>query len=462
MATNNISKMNNPLHLVTNFLKSGNLRSQKIKVNILLSLGIKGISVITSFLMVPLTLNYLGTVDFGVWLTLSSIIAWFGFFDIGLGNGLRNKFAEALALGDQPLARSYVSTTYVALALIMVGMWLIFFPINFFIDWNTFLNIPANADYDFSKIAMFVFTLFLLRFVLKLISIIITADQRPALSNTFDPISNVISLIAIYLLTLTTNGSLVNFAIVVTTSPLIVFLVATIYFFNREYKEFSPSLKYVDFKHFKVLGGVGLQFFLVQIAVIVIFMTDNLIIARVLGPKEVTIYNIAYKYFNIITMMFTIIISPLWSAYTQAYTVGDIPWIKNVNNKMVKIWMIIVLTVFIMIFISNWFYGIWVGKGINIPVLLTIIMGIFIVISTWNNVYVYFINGTGKIRLQVYSSALAAIINIPLSIFFARELGLGSAGVILATCICLSPGSILGPMQYHKILNKKDIGIWGK
>jgi hypothetical protein len=31
-----------------------------------------------------------------IWLTLSSIVGWFSFFDVGLGHGLRNKFAPSL------------------------------------------------------------------------------------------------------------------------------------------------------------------------------------------------------------------------------------------------------------------------------------------------------------------------------------------------------------------------------
>ena len=72
------------------------------------------------------------------------------------------------------------------------------------------------------------------------------------------------------------------------------------------------------------------------------------------------------------------------------------------------------------------------------------------------------INGTGKITLQLYSLALMAIVNIPLSIFFSKNLDLGVSGVILATTFCLLPYTILAPIQCFKILTKKDYGIWSK
>lgn len=454
--------MINPIALVSDLLKKGNIRSRKIKKNIFFSIGIKGLSIVTSFLMVPLTLKYLGTTDFGIWLTLSSIIAWIGYFDVGLGNGLRNKFAESIALGNKDLARSYVSTTYVGLSIIL-GVWMVlFFIANFFLDWNNLLNISSNDKYNLNVLVLVILLFFILRLVLKIISIIIIADQRPALSSSFDTFSNIISLLLIYILTITTNGSLVNFVLVISIIPVVILVLASFIFYNRDYMDFKPSFAHVKFKYFKSLTSLGAKFFIIQIAVLIIFSTDNIIIVRILGPDEVTIYNIAYKYFNIITMLFAIIIAPLWSAYTEAFIQNDIVWIKNINRTMVKFWFAIVLTVVVMILFADWFYNFWVGDQVRIPLNLSLLMGVFIIISTWNNVFVYFINSTGKIRLQVYSSVIAAIINIPISIYLSRELNMGPAGVILGTCICLFPGVILGPIQYHKIINKIDKGIWGQ
>jgi O-antigen/teichoic acid export membrane protein len=78
-------------------LNNGNVRSVKAKKNIIASFGIKGISIIIGFIFVPLLIDYLGTFEYGIWITLGSIVGWINYFDIGLGNGLRNKFTEALA-----------------------------------------------------------------------------------------------------------------------------------------------------------------------------------------------------------------------------------------------------------------------------------------------------------------------------------------------------------------------------
>jgi len=443
-------------------MRTNHFGSRTISANILYSFIIKGISIASGFLMVPLTLGYLGTSDFGIWLTLSSVIAWFGFFDIGLGNGLRNKFTEAISRNEHALARSYVSTTYAGLTIAMALVFLLILTLSAFIDWNSLLRVEEGSNYNLNHLAVYITALFAVRMVLKLISVVLTADHRPAIAGIFDPLSNIISLVVVYILTVYTTGSLVNFVLVVTAAPVFILLIANLSFFRGEYKKYAPSFSLIEMKYFKTLTGLGVKFFIIQLSVLVIFSTDNFIITRLSGPADVTVYNVAYKYFSIVTMVFTIIMTPMWSAYTKAYTLNDVRWVKSSTVKLIKFWLLIVLALALMVSVSNWFYNVWVGDKLKVPILLSTLMAVFVAISTWNNIFVYFINGTGKITFQLYSSVFAAAANIPLSIYLSRDLQMGPAGVILGTCLCLFPGVILGPLQYNKILNKTDKGIWSK
>ena len=94
---------------------SGDARTIKANKNIVASAGIKVADTLVYLLLVPLTLGYLNAYEYGIWLTLNSILAWINSFDIGLGNGLRNKLATAIAEGDKEKARAYVSTTFFTL-----------------------------------------------------------------------------------------------------------------------------------------------------------------------------------------------------------------------------------------------------------------------------------------------------------------------------------------------------------
>jgi len=458
---NKLIKKNIP-NFVLNFFSKGHPRTIKAKKNIIVSFGLKGFSILVSFLLVPLTLNYLNPTKYGIWLTLSSIIGWFGFFDIGLGNGLRNKLAEAFALNNYKLAKAYVSTTYITLLIIIGGVYILFLSINPFLNWSKILNTTPEMAGELSWIALIIFTFFALRFILKLIGVILTANQLPAYNNAFGPIGNLIALISIYFITKFTHSNLLYISVIYSASPVIVLIFVSIYFFNGKYKYIKPSFKSVYFKYFKSLAGLGVNFFILQIVVLVVFSTDNLIITRILGPSEVTPYNIAFTYFRIPVMLFSIIISPYWSAFTDAITKNDKKWIKNSINKLIKIWLLFLVGVIVLLAISQYFYLMWVGDKVQIPFILSIFMGLYAIIRIETSVFGTFINGVGKIKLQMYYGIIGMLINIPISVFFARNLEMGSAGVILGTCISLAPGIVLGPIQYFKIINNKATGIWNK
>lgn len=238
-----------------------------------------------------------------------------------------------------------------------------------------------------------------------------------------------------------------------------VFLIAYPITFKK-YKSIRPSLKFVRIKYFKELMSLGTQFFIIQIACLVLFMTSNLVISQLFGPEEVTPYNIAFKYFSLVNIGFTVILTPIWSAITEAYTIKDMVWIRKVTKKLLWIWLGSVMITLLMIYIADKIYIWWVGDDVNIPFSLSFVCGIYVCIANWNNIFAYIINGIGKIRLQLYSSILAAILFLPLAFFFGRLWEI--SGVMLAMCFCLFISSVWSPIQYWKIISDKAQGIWNK
>ena len=451
-----------PILYVNNLITKGHKRSVNTKKNIFASLIIRGLSIVISFFMVPLTLNYLDNTNYGIWLTLTSFIGWFSFFDIGLGNGLRNKFAEALAKGEVSLARMYVSTTYAILTIIIFFVFLLFVVINPFINWTLVFNAPPGMEKELALLVLFIFTFFCIQFVLNLIGVILTADQKPAINGALGFISSLLSLIVIYILTKTTSGSLLLYGLTFSGSTILILLIATIILFKTKYKIYSPSYKFVEFKYARNLLNIGIQFFLIQVSAIILFSTGNVIITQLFGPAEVAPYNISYKYFGMITMGFSIVTTPIWSAYTEAYTKNDFTWILQITRKLKIAWVLLAALSLIMLLISPLFYKYWIGNKVVIPYTLSFMMFIYTITINWGSIFVAFINGVGKIRLQLYTSLIAGVVCIPLSIFFAKTLHLGAVGIVLATTICLSYGPILAPIQYKRIMNKTAKGIWNK
>ncbi len=438
----------------------GSSRLDEAKKNIFYLFILHSLNLALMLLLVPITLDCLSPAEYGIWLTITSVTGWFISLDFGLGNGLRNKLAETLAKGKKRLAKIYVSTTYAYLSGIIFIFYIVFLSINPFLRWSSILNVPPGLAGQINTLVVIVFSLFTLNFVLRLISTVVIADQKPAINGLLTFFINLITVLSIFILSKSPSASLLNLGIISSLIPGSVYIIASIVLFRNSYRAIRPSFRYIKTRYSSGLLSLGIRFFIIQISTLIVFATDNLIITQIFGPSDVTTYNIAFKYFNIIPLVFGVILAPFWSAYTEAFTRQDISWIKNVNRKLIRIWILLVFVIFVMIFVSGVVYRIWVGSEIKIPGLLSILMGIFAIITMWNNIFSYFLNGVGKIRLQLYSSIFSGVINIPLSIFFAKNLNLGISGVILGTIACLSIASFWAPVQYYKIVNFKAQGIW--
>ena len=437
-------------------------RTKNIAKHIGLSIFYKIGSIIANFLLVPLTINYLDIENYGIWLTLSSFIGWFSFFDIGLGNGLRNKFAETKALGNYEDAQAFVSTAYFTIGSISLLIVIVFFGVNQFIDWTQLFNTNKSLQGELTLLLPIIFAFFGLQLVVTLITSIYQADQNHSIQGKIQFLGQVLSLFSIWVLTKIDQSSLLIFGSIFSALPVLILVGLNFFAFNTTFKAFKPKFSLWKIKYLKEITGLGFKFFVVQIAAMVLFSTDNFIISKLFGPEEVVPYNVAFKYFSIITMAYTIVLSPYWSSFTEAYVKKDFNWIKDSVSNIQKLWMLIPVILIGMVFLADWFYQFWVGDKVKVPLQLSIAMAFFVVLLTFNMIYINFINGVGKIKLQLITSLISITINIPLSIYFGKYLGWGSTGVILATCFSLGYSVILRPIQYFKIINNKATGIWGK
>lgn len=448
----------NSVTYVTNFFTKGHERTIKAKKNITAAFIIKGGSIIISLFLVPITIHYVSPSQYGIWITLSSIIGWFGFFDIGFGNGLRNKFAESVAKGEHELARIYISTTYAILSIIIVIVLLLFLLINPFLNWSKILNTSPNMSGELSTLALIVFVFFCLQFILQLITTVLTANQQPAKASLFNFFGSLLSALIILILTKTTAGNLIYLGIVYSSTPIIILTSSSIWFYSNKYKKYAPSFKYINFGYAKDLMTLGIKFFFLQIAGIVLYQTSNIIIAQLFGSAEVTPYNIAYKYFSVIPMVMGIIMTPYWSAYTEAWIKKDINWIKNSLKRLKFLWILLTIITLIMLFFSNFIYKLWVGKEIIVPFSISFALALYVIMNAWTGIFSLFLNGSGKIKMQLYASMFGMILNIPLAIYLGKKFGI--AGVILSGVILCSINMIIEPIQTNKLINNKAKGIW--
>jgi O-antigen/teichoic acid export membrane protein len=446
--------------IITSLFTKGSHRTVEAKKNILLSFLYRGITIIINLVLVPLTIGYINPERYGIWITLSSVVLWFSFFDIGLSNGLRNKFAEAKAKGETGLVQAYVSTTYFILSLIFLSIWVLFLVFNRFIDWSALLNTGKEMKDELNSLALIVITYFCFQIILKTISIVLTADQMPAKSSLIDLLGNSLTLFIIYLLTRFTHGSLIYLGLTMGGAPLIILLLFNLTLFRGKYYLYRPKLSCVNLRECKTIMSLGIRFFIVQIAALVIYQTNNIVIAQILGPEEVTVYNIAYKYFGILSMVFMIILNPFWTAFTDAYTKNDTGWMERSLKKIEKAWLLLAIAGIMMLAVSGKIYSIWIGNKVIVPFVLSASMLIYYLVFTRLSLYIYLLNGIGKIKLQLIVNIILAVLNIPVIIFLGYRIGL--AGIVLGNILISAPHLFYSPLQLSKIIKNEAKGIWMK
>ncbi|MDP4208358.1 MAG: oligosaccharide flippase family protein [Bacteroidota bacterium] len=446
---------------VASFLK-GHERTVRLKLNIIGSFLIKFFGLVVSYLLVPICLNYLDKSRYGIWLTITSFLTWFSFFEIGMGAGLQNKLSEAFSLKKYKLARIYVSTTYLLLTLIIFVVALIFFATQPLMNWSKILNAPPEMAEELKNVAMLVFGFFFLQFILRLINTILNADQKSALANFNGPFSSFVALIFIYILTKVAPPSLLLLAGAFCISQIIVLLIANGYYFKKLYWNIRPSFFFYRKKYVKKLIGLGVNFFLIQMSALVIFQTTNILIAQYFGPTEVTQYNIAYKLFSTIFIIFQIVTLPLWPAFTEAWVKNDVDWIRATVRRIYKLWIkLTFLTVFLLVF-SGIIYKLWVGNKVIIPFELSLSIALYFLLFSFGSIYNMFINGISKLRVQALSLLIGAILFIPLTILFVRVFKTGVVGLILSMIISNFYSYTIAPIQYFKLIKGTAKGIWTK
>ena len=435
-------------------------RSSLLQKNILASFLIKGWSALIVLLMVPATLNCLGEYKNGIWLTISSMLLWIDNMDIGLGNGLRNKVAEYMAHGEHKRTRSLISSTFAMLTCIIIPVMLVLLLLIVVGDPYQVFNATPDKAPHLNQVLMVTVILVCTSFVFKLIGNFYMGIQLPAVSNLLIALGQTLALIGTYIVLWSGSHSIMHIALVNTAAPLLVYLLAFPYTFFYKYPHLRPSFSLIDFKEAKAVINMGVQFFIMQISGVILFMTSNLLISNLFSPELVTPYQITYRYFSIMLVIFTVICMPFWNATTDAYERGDMDWIRKATRKLRLMTIGIMVCITIMVILSPWVYAIWIGD-IFIDVKMSIVMAVYIFILIYSLRYSYFINGIGKLRLQLIFTTTAAILFIPLAYLTT----LWSHNIIwfmVVMCLVNIPGLIVNRIQFSKLIKGQAKGIWNK
>ncbi|MGO0307340.1 lipopolysaccharide biosynthesis protein [Endozoicomonas acroporae] len=413
------------------------------------SLIFKMLMVLASFLLMPLMLKYLGDERYGIWLTMYSVVSWALFFDCGIGNGVRNKLSEYLEHNRYNEAIKSISSAYVSIAIISLLIYILVIIAGQFIDWNVIFNTEKISAREIQNSFLTIFGLFLVNFVLSIIDQLFHATKKTEKTVLRSFFSNLFSLITVYIANVFFDPSLTYLAIAYGSSLVLSSLLLTISFYSK-FPNLIPSIKYFDRDRISEIINLGGQFFIIQIAVLVIFTTDKIIIAQVVSPAAVVPYEITIKLFSLVLVFNNLFLNPLWSAYTRAFARQDIYFIKSTLKKTHVIFVVLSMISLLIYLLSHTIIDIWMGGRVMVQESLVLIVCVFIIVRLWCDIYAYFLNGISKIKVQMYLAVIQATINLPISICLGRKFGV--EGVLLGSLISLSLSALVLPLYSHFLI----------
>lgn len=426
------------------------------KKNILFGVTFKGISIFLNFLVVPILILFLGKIEYGVWITIFSIVNWIFTFDLGIGQGLRNKLTEALSVNDNLKASQIISTSYIFISIFSLVILLIGIGFIYFVNFQDLLNYKGKSNLYLENFVFLSLFFTIVNFTLSLYKNLYLAVHKSFMVELVNVFFQTFYLIVILIwLHFNLEKSLINLVLIFGVINFIVSVIATFVFFKIQEKV-SFSFFNFNLKEGRLLFKLGGKFFIINISLLVILSTDNIIISNLLGPSFVTDYFTIQKVFQVLIVVFTVVLSSSWGLYSEALTNKDFNWIKG-NLKKMNIYFlgILIFGVFIFYFIED-ILNIWIGEDlVIIPKGLAFCNLLYTFIFCFTNIYMFFINASNKINLQMYLYIFGALINIPLSIFLVRLLG-SSTGVIMSTLLCFLPLLIIMPIQSNKIIKNLE------
>ena len=413
----------------------------------------KLVSLVASFLLVPVMLGYVGVERFGIWVTLYSILSWVVFFDLGLASSLRNRVAGCLSADDWALGRIAISSTYLAISLGVIVIFLFFFTVSFFIDWQALFNTSRIAsDELWACMVLFAF-LFLIHFLLTTVNQLLFATHNASKVVLGQMLSSLAALAAMAALRQWYAPSLVLLAAFYGGSLLLGSLLLTIYFFWT-YPRLIPIPNAVSAVEMRGLMGAGSKFFLIQMAVLVIFSTDKFIMAHRFSPSVVAGYEVVSRLFSTLLLGANLLMAPLWSAYTRLWAHKDTTAIRRMLRRSYGILLLVALPGVLLLVFGQRVVAVWVGTELHIHDSLFVASCALVLLRVWTDTFAYLLNGTGMIGVQMWLALLQCVINVPIALHLGQAMG--PSGVVWASVITLSLSGVVLPLHAWYLLKEKE------
>lgn len=413
-------------------------RNRRIAWSIAVSIAARGVSIAVGFITVPLMVAYLGAERYGMWLTLSSIVAILGPLDLGIGNGLRQLVAKANGDEDDALARRGVSTALILLCAVALVMLVVAPILGAVIPWASVYNVSTPlAVAEAGPTTVVLLSLFAIGLPLSVVGVVQAARQSAYLTSVWS-IAGGLASIAGLLLVIASQGGLPVLVLAFSGAALLAALLNMGLYFGRQARAIAPRVRDFSSTLTRPLLTTGMVFLVLQVAGLVGYEIDNLVIAQVLGPTYVQQYAIPMKLFMLAPAIVAVGLMPLWPAYREAITRGDASWVHRTLTRSLRVTFgVNVAAAIALVILGPFILNVWVGDAVTTSPALLVCMGMWAVAFSMSAALAMLLNAANAIRVQAALAVMMATGNAILSIVLVGSIGIIGAviGSLVAQAI---------------------------
>ncbi|MCD4533747.1 hypothetical protein LRP67_06600 [Nocardioides sp. cx-169] len=376
----------------------------------------------------------------GVWFTILTLVGWCLTLDLGLGNGLRNRLVETLALESVNESRTLISSTYVASGGIAACLGILLFPIVYFVDWNRAFNVEPEvltASTLRTAVALCCGAI-VLQLFLRLSTAVLLSRQRAvasALPGLGTSAGMLLTVLIVSPADIDTNFVILSAAYLFwSATPL---LAAGLVAFSGDFKIYRPSVRFFSLGSLPAIFRVGFGFLGLQLLYMALITTDTPLVSWLFSPRFVVDYQAYFRPFGLVGSLFVVAMTPMWSRVTHAWVVGDTQWIERAYRRANIAALVGFAGCLAAVPVMPQLLDLWLGaETINVQGEYSLAFAVLTGATMMNSVMASFTSGLGEIRFQLLFYGVAACAKIPLALFLCRQLD-SWIGIVWATAVGL-------------------------
>jgi O-antigen/teichoic acid export membrane protein len=418
----------------------------------------------TSLITVPLTLKYLGNERFGLWMTISSILAMASFADFGVGNGVLNMVSSAFGRDDLEGIRKAVSSGFAILSSIALLLLLSFAAIFRFINCGDFFRVSSPQARSEAGPALAVFAVcFALNISMDVVQRVQLGLQQGYRYSLWQLCGSTMVFGGV-MCGLWFHVSLPVLVMAVAGAPVISTMLNTIHFFGFVQPGLRPTWALISRDVIAQITKLGGLFFVLQVVASLSSSADNFIIARNLGALNVTEYSIPQRMFGLIGMVLAMLVAPFWPAYSEAISRRHFAWVRRTLVHSLLIVFVISCTVSLFLLVTaprliHW----WVGSRIHPPFFLLLGLAIYSIFECGSFTIGAFLNAAEAVRFQICLSILFGTACIATKVVLVRRFGIAAmpwSTIISCILVQVVPWFLFIPHFLHKLeLKSKPVNL---